>query len=151
MLYKIQRGKWTALVSARIVQLNLIVLSYGRIWYGLEDFGLLTLHFNTQETVIDMVWFSHSFTLHKLAWWRNSMNQDTQINKLNQNWKIYSDRPVFTPEKRIHSIFTSREGTWRWPIQANYEALNSTKAQFLDSEFFENFAKAIWNMTNRST
>ena len=43
MLYKIQRGKWTALVSAKIVQRNLIVLSYGRIWYTLEDFGLFTL------------------------------------------------------------------------------------------------------------
>ena len=36
MLYKIQRGEWTASVSAKIVQRNLIVLSHGRIWlsYG---------------------------------------------------------------------------------------------------------------------
>ena len=30
--YKIQRGKWTALGSAKIMQRNLIVLSYGRIF-----------------------------------------------------------------------------------------------------------------------
>ena len=39
-MYKIQRGKLTALVSTKIVQRNLIVLSSGRNWYALEDFGL---------------------------------------------------------------------------------------------------------------
>ena len=53
VLYKIQRGESTALVSAKIAQRNLIVLSYGRIWYTLEDFGLI------------MVWLSHG--LHKIA------------------------------------------------------------------------------------
>ena len=43
MLYKIQRGKGIALVIAKTVQRNLIVLSYGQIWYVLEDFGLFTL------------------------------------------------------------------------------------------------------------
>ena len=33
----------TALVSAKIVQRNLIVLSYGRISYALDGFGLFTL------------------------------------------------------------------------------------------------------------
>ena len=30
-------------MSAKIVPRNLIVLSYGRIWYALEDFSLFTL------------------------------------------------------------------------------------------------------------
>ena len=45
MLYKIQRGECTVAVSAKIVQLNLIVLSHGQIWYALEDFGLFTLKY----------------------------------------------------------------------------------------------------------
>ena len=43
MLYKIQRDERTATVSAKIVQLNLIVLSHGQIWHAVEDFGLFIL------------------------------------------------------------------------------------------------------------
>ena len=39
------------------------------------------------------------------------------------NWKIYSDRPVFTPEKQIRSFFASSEATWRLPMEANCERL----------------------------
>ena len=63
MLYKIQRGKWLALVSAKIVQRNLIVLSYRRILVCAGGSRFVYTFKNTQGPVIDMVWPSHG--LHK--------------------------------------------------------------------------------------
>ena len=134
MLYKIQRRKWTALVSAKIVQRNLILLSFGMRWRI-----SVCLHFNTQGTVIGMVWISHG--LYKIAWWRNSVNQDTDKQTISfLNWKIYSDSPVFTPEKQIRSIFARR------PIQANCELLKHNFSTLLNWVRFSKISPKLFEI-----
>lgn len=61
--------------------------------------------FNTQGPVIDMVWLSHG---EEIPWIKTQDKRTISF----LNWKIYSDRPVFTLEKQIRSILSSNEGDW---------------------------------------
>ena len=86
------------------------------------EFGMrwrisVCLHFNTQGTVIDMVWLSHGSHGEEVP--LGSRHTDKQTISF-LNWKFYSDRPVFTLEKQIRSIFASNEG---YVIQAHRESL----------------------------
>ena len=84
------------------------------------EFGMrwrisVCLHFNTQGTVIDMVWLSHGLRkIVSFAWCMKKFCESRHTDKQTisfLNRKIYSDRPMFTPEKQIRSIFASSEAT----------------------------------------
>ena len=69
---KFKGGKWTALVSAKIVQRNLIVLSWANLLCTRWRISVY-LHLNTRETVIDI---SHSLPRSRhVSPWHNLEQQ----------------------------------------------------------------------------
>lgn len=105
ILYKIQRGECIEQLQSVPKLCSLIWLCCHMGGFGMRWRILVCWHFNTKGTVIDMVWLSPG---EEIPWIKTQDKRTISF----LNWKIYSDRPVFTLEKQIRSIFSSNESDW---------------------------------------